>query len=126
MKLMKLSTNKILNKHFILQSLPLAVAAIALVLYLYTFLPLSVKRMEGSVALVERTYYMQLCINGKPIAYFNALNDSMLPVSLTHDLARLTPNRHYPGWEAFARQLDKPLAAAALVSRHPAHSPARR
>ena len=42
MKLMKLSTNKILNKHFILQSLPLAVAAIALVLYLYTFLPLSV------------------------------------------------------------------------------------
>ena len=95
MKLMKLSTNKILNKHFILQSLPLAVAAIALVLYLYTFLPLSVKRMEGSVALVERTYYMQLCINGKPIAYFNALNDSMLPVSLTHDLARLTPNRQY-------------------------------
>ena len=92
---MKLSTNKILNKHFILQSLPLAVAAIALVLYLYTFLPLSVKRMEGSVALVERTYYMQLCINGKPIAYFNALNDSMLPVSLTHDLARLTPNRQY-------------------------------
>lgn len=83
MKPMKRLTDRRRSLKLILQSLPIALAAIVFVMYGATFLPVSTERMERSVALVEGVSYYELMSGGKPVMAFKALNDSLLPQGLT-------------------------------------------
>ena len=67
----------------VLQSLPVALAAIAVVIYALSFLPRSAERMRRAVALVERVSYYRVCADGKPVAWFRELGDSLRPVGLS-------------------------------------------
>lgn len=79
----KLTDNKKSTSRIILQSLPIALAAIVFVIYATTFLPFSTTRMENSVALVECESYYQICADGKPAVWFKCLGDSCMPEGMS-------------------------------------------
>ena len=84
MKLMKKLTDKRKSTlRIILQSLPIALAAIVFVIYAATFIPFSTDRMERSVALIECESYYQICANGKPVIWFKCLGDNCLPEGMS-------------------------------------------
>ena len=74
---MKRLTDKKTIRKRILQSLPIALAAIVVVIYGLSFLPRSAVRMERSVALVEGVTYYELRADGRPVAWFKRLGDSL-------------------------------------------------
>lgn len=92
MKQMKRLINKKIIIKRTLQSLPAVLVAIALVMYALSFTPQSIERMERSAALLECSSWYEITSNGKPVAYFKALNDSMRPeeVSVKLDSAVVT------------------------------------
>lgn len=87
MRLMKRLTNNRRIIKLTLQSLPIALVAIAFCIYALTFRPLSTDEMTSGGALIEYVSYYEVCANGKPVAWFKAMNDSLLPdeMSLTAD-----------------------------------------
>lgn len=80
-----------------LQSLLAVLAAIAIVIYGLSFLPRSVERMERSVALIEYVSYYEIDVAGKPVAWFKALNDSLLPKDLSLKADTTIMNKRYIG-----------------------------
>lgn len=62
-----------------LQSLPIALAAIAFCIYALTFRPHSIENMATNGALIEYVSYYEICSNGKPVVWFKTLGDSLLP-----------------------------------------------
>lgn len=70
------------NVKITLQLLPAVVGAVAVFVYLLSFVPLSAGRMARSVALVERVEYYRICADGRPVAWFRALGDSLRPCGL--------------------------------------------
>ena len=79
MKPMKRLTDKKKALRMTLQSLPIALAAIVFIIYGATFMPSSIRKMERSVALIESISHYELQADGKPIAYFRTLSDSLSP-----------------------------------------------
>lgn len=74
---MKRLTDKKKLLRLTLQSLPMALAAIVFFMYAHTFMPLSAESMERSVALVESVSHYELLADGKPVAFFRNLDDSL-------------------------------------------------
>lgn len=79
----------------ILQSLPIALAAIVFVIYGATFLPASTERMERSVALVEGISHYELRLGGKPVMAFKSFNDSLQPQGLALSADSTVTTRRY-------------------------------
>lgn len=83
MRLMRRLTNKDRIIKLTLQSLPAVLAAIAILLYGLTFLPVSQSRMKRSVALIEYASCYEITADGKPLAWFRAFGDSLSLDGLT-------------------------------------------
>ena len=83
MKPMKKLTDKKKLLRLTLQSLPIALAAIVFFIYASTFMPLSAERMGRSVALVESVSHYELLADGKPVAFFSNISDSLQPEGLS-------------------------------------------
>jgi len=73
-----------------LQSLPAVLAAIAILLYGLTFLPVSQRGMERSVALVEHVSRYEITAGGKPVAWFRAFGDSLSLDGVTASAAQVS------------------------------------
>lgn len=65
------------NVKIMLQLLPAIVVAAAVFIYLLSFVPLPDGRMARSVALVERVAYYRICADGRTVAWFGSLGDSL-------------------------------------------------
>lgn len=78
MRLMRKSTNKKRILRISLQSLPAMLVAIVLIIYVVSFLPCQTEKMEQRTALIEHKSYYELCISGKPVAWFGSLTDSCI------------------------------------------------
>lgn len=61
----------------LLQLLPVIVAAVAVVVYALSFLPFTAGRMARTVALVERVEYYRICVDGRAVAWFGGVDDSL-------------------------------------------------
>lgn len=61
----------------LLQLLPATVAAVAVFVYALSFVPLSAGRMARTVALVERVEYYRICADGRAVAWFSGIGDSL-------------------------------------------------
>lgn len=83
MRLMKRLTDKNKIIRVTLQSLPAVLAAIVIVIYGLTFVPLSHDRMRRSTALVEYVSCYEIDVDGRPVAWFRAFGDSLSPLDLT-------------------------------------------
>lgn len=92
---MRRLTNDKSTLHKILQSLPLALAAIVFVLYGATFLPSSTKGMESCVALVEGMSYYEISADGRPVAIFSSLDDSLRPHGLALPADSVAATKRY-------------------------------
>lgn len=66
-----------------LQSLPISLAAIVVVMYGLSFVPRSTEEMARSVAVVERTSYYEISQGGKAVAWFREIGDSIEPQGLS-------------------------------------------
>ena len=75
---MKKSTNRKRTSRIILQSLPAVPVAIVVVIYVMSFMPRSIEKMERGTALIEHKSYYELTVSGKPVAWFDSLTDSCL------------------------------------------------
>jgi len=72
----------------VLRWLPAAIVVVALVLYGLTFRTLSESKMKHSVALVEYVSYYELDVDGKSVAWFRAIGDSLSPIGLDVETSR--------------------------------------
>ena len=97
---MKRLTDKKKALRMTLQSLPIALAAIVFIIYGATFMPSSIRKMERSVALIESISHYELQADGKPIAYFRTLSDSLSPEdwSLSADSTVITKTYSNACW----------------------------
>lgn len=78
-----------------LQSLPAVLAAIALIIYGFSFLPFSVERMKRSSALIEYISYYELKAEGKTVAWFKTLNDSCMPETISLSAETTVMNKSF-------------------------------
>ncbi len=66
-----------------LQSLPISLAAIVVVMYGLSFVPSSTDDMAKSVAVVERRSFYEISQGGKAVAWFREIGDSIEPQGLS-------------------------------------------
>ena len=76
-------TDVLTMKKILLISLPAVPAAIFFIAYLLALRPFSVKRMAACTALVECKSHYELLADGKPVACFKTLGDSLTPECLS-------------------------------------------
>lgn len=76
-------TDVLTMKKILLISLPAVPVAIFFIAYLLTLRPFSVKRMAACTALVECKSHYELLADGKPVACFKTLGDSLAPECLS-------------------------------------------
>lgn len=95
MKPMKRLTDKKKLLRLTLQSLSMASAAIVFFIYAHTFMPLPAENMKRSVALIEAFSRYELLADGKPVAFFSSINDSLQPEGMSPSADQDTATKTY-------------------------------